>query len=137
MRTYEEIAADAGPRSPFSNSTEFEIWASNGRACYDCLNDGIGSTGDEPHCPILSASLLSTWPKEWTVRKVHWEIGGESGSYDAVGECIEFEERRDDDGDDEPDPEPGPPPVIEGQVDPFEVFADDVAEQAGRVAVPA
>jgi hypothetical protein len=72
MRTGEEIAADADQRSPFSNSTEYEIWANNGRACYDCRNDSMG---------------------------------------------------------DDPEPEPEPPPVIDGQIDIFEVFVDQVVDR--------
>ena len=133
MRTYEEIAADAAAESPFSNSTEYEIWADSGRGCYDCRHDDAET---DTFCPILSAALLSTWPKEWTRRTVDWQIGDASGSYETVGECTEFQERRDD-GEDEPEPEPDPPPVIDGQVDLFEVFADQIAEQSSRVAVTA
>jgi len=131
MRTPDEIAADAEARSPFSNHTEYEMWAGHGRGCYDCANDDDAT---EKYCPILGAALLGGWPKEWTRRTVQWEIGGKSGSYEVVDECTDFDRRPDDDGpddgDDQPEPDPGPPPVLEGQIDMFEVFADRIAEQA-------
>lgn len=131
MRTPDEIRADAEDRRPFSNSTEYEIWAGRGRGCYDCTQDDDAT---EKWCPVLGAALAGSWPKEWTRRTHRWESGGKSGSYEVVDECSEFEERRDDDGgeDGEPDPEPdpGPPPVIEGQIDMFEVFADRIADEA-------
>jgi hypothetical protein len=86
---------------------------------------------DEPEkfCPILSASLLGTWPMEWTRRTVEWQYGDASGSYEAVDECTEFDRRPDGGGgDDDPEPEPGPPPVIEGQIDMFEVFTEQFVE---------
>jgi hypothetical protein len=125
MRTDEQIMADAADKSPFSNMTEYEIWADSGRGCFDCTRDNPNA---ELFCPILSVALLSKWPTEWTRATRHWEAGGKSGSYEVVGECTEFERRPDGDGDD-PDPEPEPEPVIEGQVDMFEVFADQIVEQ--------
>lgn len=122
MRTPDEISADAADEQPFSNHTEYEMWAGSGRGCYDCANDDDAA---EKWCPILGTALLGKWPKEWTRRAYTWEIGGKSGSIENVDECIEFDRRPDDDGPgDEPEPDPGPPPVIEGQVDMFEVFAD-------------
>lgn len=130
MRTYDQIIADARPGSPFSNSTQFEIWAAN-RGCYTCRNDDLGEGGDEKHCPILSASLMGVTPKEWTTATDEDHI---HGNYT----CSEYDERPDDDGGpddpDDPEPDPGPPPVIEGQVDMFEVFADQIAEQAATSA---
>ena len=37
MRTSEQIQADAEDRSPFSNGSEYGIWAD--RWCYRCRND--------------------------------------------------------------------------------------------------
>jgi hypothetical protein len=131
MRTEEQIAADAADKSAFSNGTEYEIWA--GRWCYECVNDNAET---ETYCPILSVALLGSWPTEWTRRRVEWQIGDGSGSYEAVDTCTEFERRCEGGGDPEPTPEP--PPVIDGQVDMFEVFADQIAEQAStREAVSA
>jgi hypothetical protein len=132
MRTDEQIAADAEDKSPFSNGTEYEMWAGRGRGCYDCLNDDPNT---DKFCPILGVALLGKWPTEWTRRLYEWEIGDKKGAFPVVDECIEFDERRDDDGDDEPDPEPTPPPVIEGQIDMFEVFADRIADEASTRAV--
>lgn len=136
MRTYEEIAADAADETPFSNGTEFEMWADSGRGCWDCIHDNDET---ETYCPILSVSLLGpSWPKEWTREKHRWEIGGKSGAYDVVGECTEFEERRDDDGGDpETEPTSPPAPEIDGQIDMFEVFAEQITEHASREQVPA
>lgn len=125
MRSYEEIAADAEDRVPFSNGTEYEIWADEW--CYRCVKDKDDS------CPILSVAFLGNWPKEWTRRRVEWEINGKSGSYMKVDRCTEFEERRDDG--DGPEPEPDPPPVIAGQVDMFEVFADQAVAELSRPLV--
>jgi hypothetical protein len=126
VRTDSEIQADAAEDRPFSNSTEYELWADRGRGCYDCANDDPDT---EKYCPILGTALLGSWPKEWTRRTHEWTAGGASGSYEVVDECTEFEERRDDDGGD-PEPEPEPPPVIDGQIDMFEVFAERIADEA-------
>jgi hypothetical protein len=135
MRSEAEIHADAERRRPFSNHTEYEIWAGSGRGCYDCRHD---KPDIEKWCPILSAALLSLWPKEWEHETEKWEIGGKSGSIQVVGECSEFE-HDDGDGDDDPEPDPAPEPVAEldGQVDMFEVFADRIAEQPHRESVSA
>jgi hypothetical protein len=129
MRTVEEVWADAVDKPPFSNHTEFEIWAGSGSGCYDCVNDDAAT---EKYCPILGAALLGKWPREWP-RVVHrWEIGDASGTRQVVGECSEFVQRPewpgDDDPDDGPPPDPTPPPVCAGQVDMFEVFVDQLVE---------
>lgn len=138
MRTSEQIAADAEDRSPFSNHSEFDYWADSGKGCYDCLHDNPAT---ETYCPILSAAMLGNWPKELTRRYVKF------GAFDKgtnrfevfettaddpdgcafVATCTEFEERRD--GEDDPEPDPEPPPVNAGQIDMFEVFADQITEQ--------
>jgi len=53
--------------------------------------------------------------------------------YEHVDTCTEFERRRGDDGDEAPAPEPEPPPVCEGQVDMFEVFADQIVEHVEQL----
>lgn len=116
MRAYEEIAADATEGRAFSNSTQYEIWAD--RWCYRCVHDDDET---EKWCPILSVSLLGVKPKEWTTLDHVY----------ADYQCTEFEERRDYDGDD-PEPEPEPPPVIDGQIDIFEVFVDQVEQELAR-----
>lgn len=118
MRTYDEIAADAREGRAFSNSTSYEIWASR-RGCYTCRNDDDAT---EKWCPILTVAIsIGKTPAEWV------ELDpDEIQNYT----CTEYDERRDGGGDDEPEPEPGPPPVIEGQIDMFEVFADRIADEA-------
>lgn len=130
MRTADQIQADASADRPFSNHSEYDLWADGGRGCYDCTQDNPET---EKYCPILSVALLGNWPKEWARRTVESRYG----SYETVGECTEFEERRDDGGDDEPEPDPGPPPVVEGQIDMFEVFAERIADEASAVRAEA
>jgi hypothetical protein len=122
VRTSEQIMADAEDRSPFSNGSEYDYWAD--RWCYRCRNDNEET---EQWCPILSAAMLRVTPKEWTP-------SGENGRVYGNYHCSEFEERRDDGDDPDPDPEPdpGPAPPIDGQVDMFEVFADQITERAMR-----
>lgn len=112
---------------PFSNATEFEIWAD--RYCYDCVKDNADT---ETWCPILSAALLGEWPVQWTRRQVEWEIGDKRGSYEAVDTCADFERRRDDGPDDDDDPKPtGPGPFAEempGQTDIFTFIVEDALE---------
>lgn len=120
MKTYDEIAAAARDGNAFSNSSQFEYWASN-RGCYTCRNDDDAT---EKWCPILSVALATgKTPAEWTTLTEEDEV---HGTYT----CTEYDERRDDGPDDEPDPEPSPPPVIDGQIDMFEVFADRIADEA-------
>lgn len=123
MRSDDEIMADAADERPFSNYSEFEHWADAGRGCYDCLHYDT-PTG----CPIEGTALLGKWPKEWTRRVFKPHV--DSSGIEVVDECTEFEERRDD-GNSEPEPEPEPPPVAEGQVDMFEVWADEIVEHVG------
>jgi len=102
---------------PFSNHTEFDIWAD--RYCYRCRKDNEET---ELYCPILGMAIAEgAWPDEWTARTHAWEAGGKSGSYEVVDTCTEFEERRDDEGDGS---EPEPPPVVEGQLDLIDAYLD-------------
>lgn len=138
MRTEQQIAADAEKRSPFSNGSEYEMWAD--RWCYRCVKDNYET---ETYCPILSVAMLGSWPKELTRHYVKFGARIEGTNRFEVSEttaddpdgctfvdsCTEFEERRDGGSNPDPDPEPEPPPVIDGQVDMFEVFADQIVEQ--------
>ncbi len=119
MRNYDEIYSDATPGSPFSNSSQYEIWAAN-RGCGTCRNDDAET---EKWCPILSAALMGVTPREWTTETEKDRI---HGNYT----CSEYDHRPDDDGGggDDPEPDPGPPPVIEGQIDILEVFADRIVD---------
>jgi hypothetical protein len=128
MRTDEQIMADAADERPFSNHSEYDYWADSGKGCYDCVNDDAET---EKYCPILSAALLGKWPREWTRATHQWQIGDKSGSYEVVDTCTEFE-RRPDDGDGPP-PDPEPVPVADGQVDMFEVFADQIVDQVAEL----
>jgi hypothetical protein len=118
MRTYAEIAADARPGAAFSNSTCWEVWATGPSGCYTCRNDGMGLGRDEPSCPIFSVSLIErTTPAEWQERSP-------LSVQDYV--CSEYDRRPDDDPGDEPaPPDPGPHP---GQLDIFDVYADQVIQ---------
>lgn len=120
MRTEAEIGADAQPdRRPFSNGSEFDIWAH--RHCYECVHDNAST---ELFCPILTVALLGKWPAEWVRRTVEWRSERASGSYEVVDTCTEFEERRDGGGPGDGEPVPPPHPEIPGQVDMFEVFVE-------------
>lgn len=117
MRTYDEISAAARDGRAFSNSTEFELWADQRGGCWTCSNDDQQA---EKYCPILTVALQGVTPAEWATAT---EEDARHSNYT----CAEYDERPDDDGPDdgdEPEPDPGPPPVIDGQVDMFEVFVD-------------
>ena len=105
---------------PFSNGTEFGIWAD--RFCYSCVHD---DDAKEKYCPVLNAALLGKgWPAEWTREQVPFtSVDGVEMAYERVDTCTEFEECRDDEGDD-PEPEPQPPPVVEGQLDLIDAYLD-------------
>lgn len=110
MRTYDEIAADATPGLPFSNGTSGEMWMD--RWCYRCCNDSPEMVDRGEGCPLILVALMGSKPTEWT----------DAGIQDYV--CSEFHRRPEPGDDPEPEPEPEPPPVIDGQVDMFEVFVD-------------
>jgi hypothetical protein len=118
------VPADARESRAFSNSTQFEIWAAN-RGCWTCTKDDQAT---EKWCPILTSALTGGIPQQWTCATEEDYL---HGNYT----CSEYEERPDDDGgggEDDPEPDPGPSPVIEGQIDMFEVFADKIADEASR-----
>lgn len=125
MRTEDEIRADASLKSPFSNRTEYDIWADD--HCYECQND---RAEEEVFCPILGVAMLhGVTPKEWTRREQEWQIGEKSGTYEVIDECTEFVQRTHFSGDPE---EPADPdvefgrrietvhiPLLDGQIDMF------------------
>lgn len=121
------VPAEARKGSAFSNHTQFEIWSAN-RGCGTCTKDDDVT---EKWCPILSSALIGGIPPQWTcATEEDWVHGNYT--------CSDYEERRDDDGaDDDPEPEPEPPPVIDGQIDMFEVFADHIADEASTHRPPA
>lgn len=125
MRTIDEIRADAREGSAFSNSGQFEQWAGGPRGCYSCRNDSMDRV-DEPEkfCPILTVSMTGDGvPAEWLTFTDDDHI---YGNYT----CTEFDRRSDGGEGDGPELEPEPPPVIDGQVDMFEVFAERIADEA-------
>jgi len=127
VRSYEEIEADARPGTAFSNGTSFEIWSAGW--CERCKWDAAFQSGTtDQGCPLLLIAIMGKTPKEWT----------ETGLQDY--DCSEFVS--DDDGDDGDGPEtpdgPTSPAVeIDGQVDLFSVFADQIAEAPQQVPVGA
>lgn len=130
IRTDAQINADAADQRPFSNMSEYEYWADSGQGCYDCIHD---NPDQERFCPILSVALLSRWPVEWTRRIV--KPHPDSAGFNVVDQCTEFTRRPDNGDDDNPEPPPGPKPPaaeLDGQVDMFEIFADQIVEQAQR-----
>lgn len=133
MRTWDEIRADARPGRAFSNSTHFEVWANRPGGCYGCVKDGMGIGKEQPQCPIFGVALVDgVTPKEWQERTPE-----SLGDY----ECAEFEERPewpgDDDPEDGPPPDPEPPVEMEGQLDIFEVYADQVIDRSTTEALEA
>lgn len=124
MRAYDEIMADATDRSPFSNGTMGYGWM--GKWCYRCKVDGPFQRDEAAQgCPVLLVALMQKTPKEWT------EVGLQDYH------CSEFVP--DDEGDDEPEPpslpEPSPVAEMDGQVDIFSVFAEQIADTPQREAV--
>lgn len=134
MRTYDEALADIdADNPPFSNGSEFEIWA--GRHCYECVHDNANT---EKYCPILSAALGGQgWPTEWTRRRA----GTEPTTYEAVDTCTDFEERRHGGGDPKPRPAPKPQVQVDGQLDLIDAYLDtairELTTEPARTAVTA
>jgi hypothetical protein len=130
VRSEKEIRADAADERPFSNHTEYEIWAD--RYCWaPCVHD---DPAVNKFCPVLGVALLGSWPKEWTrARHEFTTVEGKPGSYEVVDSCTEFEERRDP-GDDDPPP-PAPVPEVDGQLDLIDAYLDTaIAELTPEVA---
>jgi hypothetical protein len=112
VRTYDEIAASARDERPFSNGTEWEIWAANW--CWACHNpvevawrryqEGKRKTAPKDFpggCPLIGCALNGKTPTEWLDQRKE----GEPYPLDRF-HCIEF--RGPDDGGG--DPWGGPPP---------------------------
>lgn len=147
MRSEDQIRADAADERPFSNGTEYDIWAS--RYCYECVNDNP-QADPEVFCPIITVALLGkgdgpAWPKEWTRQYVKFgdyvdetrtrrqPIETTADDPDGcmyVGECTEFEQRRD--PGDGPEPEPEPPPVCDGQLDIIDAYLPTALAELDR-----
>lgn len=130
MRTEDEIRADAAAERPFSNGTEFDIWAD--RWCWRCVHDNAEA---ERYCPILTVALQKGWPGEWTRERVPFtSVEGEATFYERVETCTEFDERRGDGGDDSPEPEPVP--ECGGQLDIIDAYLPVALEELTPRAVP-
>lgn len=132
MRSYDEAFAAAKDRRPFSNGTEGHAWTENW--CEECVHDKSARDDDTPPdprnnglvgCPLLAVALMQRTPVEW--------IDQTTDGTHRLGDTYHCTEYRDDDPGDDGSPEqPSPPPPaaeLEGQVDMFEVFADQIVEQ--------
>ena len=130
MRTYDEAMAAASDKRPFSNGTEGYAWTDSW--CDRCVNDrGARDGTDERGCPLLMVALMGKTPAEW-IEQPWQQIKGRPAGETAptLGDTYHCTEFRDEDNGGGDEPEPGPPPVHPGQVDMFEVFAEQIAEQA-------
>lgn len=132
MRTEEEIQASAAPgERPFSNHTEYDMWAD--RYCYECVNDDDAT---ETYCPILSVALLGSWPQEWTrARREFTTVDGNPAHYDYVDTCTEFEERRKGGGGEPKPPTPKPVVQCDGQLDIVDAYLDTAIDELTAVPV--
>ncbi|MFE3060570.1 hypothetical protein [Nocardia sp. NPDC059239] len=65
MKSFEEYEAAAREGSPFSNSTEWEIWQFN--ACMGAGNDSRRCVNDDnDDCPLVMLAVQGCTPAEWT-----------------------------------------------------------------------
>lgn len=119
MRSYEEAFAAAKDGPPFSNGTEGYAWLDNW--CDQCKHDRGARQGRDEGCPLVLVSLMHRTPVEWIDQTANGHRLGDTYH------CTEF--APDDEGGGDRDPEPDPLPPCEGQVDMFEVFADQIVEQ--------
>ncbi len=134
MRTEDQIRADATDERPFSNGSEYDIWAD--RHCYNCVNDDADT---EKYCPILNVALLGQgWPKEWTRHYVKFGARIEGTNRVEVSEttaddpdgcrfvdtCTEFEERRNGGGGGDAPKPPTPQVECDGQLDIIDAYVD-------------
>ena len=112
MRNYAEAYAAALDERPFSNGTEWEIWAANWcwRPCCTPVEKAWQEYERDERpledwfdggCPLILVSMMGRTPSEWLPQEGF-------GDY----HCIEY--RGPDDGDD-PEPRPVPdPPGMDG-----------------------
>jgi hypothetical protein len=95
MRTPAEIDADAKEGSPFSNSTDWDIWSHNW--CERCIHDRPARQDDyENACYLILVAMTNRTPIEFLPQPFpeRWH-------------CIEFRDEDDDEGPpEEPDPNP-------------------------------
>lgn len=109
MRSYQEIIETARDVSPFSNGTEWEMWAAHWcwRPCmnpvelaYQRWSEGEGPEPSENTggCPLILAAMMGKTPTEWLEQP--------DDNPDRY-HCIEF--RREEGEGEEPQPIPDPP----------------------------
>lgn len=111
MRDFDDIDADARPGSPFSNSTDGEMWM--GQWCYRCNIDAPFQREESSEgCPLILIALTRRTPAEWT----------RTGLSDYT--CAEFVEDKGDTADTHEGPAaarlPQPIEPMPGQLDLFE-----------------
>lgn len=108
MRTYNEIEATARDVSPFSNGTEWEIWAANW--CWAPCRNPVEAhwqdyeegkvkeqlPGFEGGCPLILCAMMGKTPTEWLEQP--------DDSPDRF-HCIEFREDDEDGGEPQPIPD--------------------------------
>jgi hypothetical protein len=124
MRNFDEAHAAAMEKPAFSNGTESEAWEENW--CGRCIHDAkFRQAGVGDGCPLMLVAVLGRTPAEWIDQRPNGHRLGDTYH------CTEFRDVEDGPGD---EPEPEPIPVIDGQMDMFEVFADQVIEQAQQAA---
>jgi hypothetical protein len=99
VRTYDEIYNGARDGSPFSNSTEWEMW-SDGWCNRPCRHDAAFQRDEALEgCPLILLAMVGKTPSEWLEQP--------PGSPDRY-HCIEFR-GEDEPGDTAPQPIPDPP----------------------------
>ena len=108
--TYDQASATATDQPAFSNGTDGELWMC--AWCDVCIHDRAGRAGTGEGCPLVLIALLGRTPMEWR---------RDGDAY----ECTDFSPESD--GGPDPD-EPTPIPVVDGQVDLFEMLADAAIE---------
>jgi hypothetical protein len=107
VRTYEEIMDDARDGSPFSNGTEWEIWAANWcwapcmnpvEAAWQRYEEGKGEAPEDfpGGCPLILAAMMGKTPIEWLEQP--------EDSPDRF-HCIEFRDEEGDGGEPKPIPD--------------------------------
>jgi hypothetical protein len=109
MRTHEEAMAAATDGTPFSNSTQWELWAD--RHCFGCKVD------TDESCPLVLVALSGKTPAEWTAPTEQQRL---QSDYD----CAEFIPAVDEKPAPAPPRPPAPAKPLPGQLD---LFAEAVA----------
>lgn len=116
MRTYEEIEASARDIPPFSNGTEWEMWAANwcwapchnpAEKAWQNYEEGKRKTAPKEFpggCPLILCAMMGKTPSEWLEQP--------DDGYQRDYHCIEFR-GPDEGGDGQPRPRRDPPGMDE------------------------